>query len=986
MIYSFDDFEINKVYIVSFLKGLWHHPEVMHKIINNSNNKVVKTNLAPFIVNNFYCNYLSGNYMENNLLYLITMMLKDEIDKLENINQIDSFLENTKCGYLLEELRKMADIQSYFKKVIFKTVEEMERRCSFRVINFKVYEILNELKKIKEKEKNKIKSEDDLDKIYEKFINSKILDPSINYSKDDNFENDNNDIFMSKYVAEITINEFEKLAENAKKENKNDLYEYFNQFINNIKLKNKNELYSNTNLMNNMLYKNLGPYLLSFYKNNFLEIISYVNQLIENIMENILLIPSSIKYICKIISILIRQKFKNITKTEENAFISKFLIEKLLIPMIDKPGPYALINEFVVSGNTQNNLKELNYILKKLFSGKLFKNDRNESNYAPFNWFFIEKMEIILNFFEKVTKINLPNYIEKYINNDLEKDDCYDFFNENKDIICSNLSVCLTIDNLICLLAGLEINDKVLENKKIKKLKLSLTKLKSKTTLDEIKNLDEKIRITNKEPKKENTENNDSINYYVYNELIIEDKYKIFFSLNNQISNFYINIRKIEKNKKIDEKEKILIKVKNYLCSSLGNFRTLNQSDFNIDSTSNTIKMLKEIKSYMTLPYFILNNNTVPSIWYMNSIIKYINKIPEDYKNNDYKKLFIELTQNINDSINELDFAKLILFRNKLKFLDKMINYYNNIKQLKNNIIINENIKMVAEQAFIPVDITFNYNEKYIKFDLKKSDIKEKVFEDKIIYEDSKKKFTSLKTIEAFTIYFPNLNKYQKNKDINSLDIIEQLNIHNYINNYFEILKEKILKKKLIDLKKYDSLYNEKIKDYIMSKLYPKIYPIIPNNLDEKIYYNSMKLSWIDPHRLINKDYIFDNILPEILNEFNQINILKTPYQKLKSIKKIMEYIDNIIKFNEGIDKEIGAEDVTPVLNYLFIKAQPKRIYTDIKFTALFTENCGKYENSLANFESMCIVMNNCSAETFGFTKEEFDKRCNEEVNEIKII
>ena len=428
-----------------------------------------------------------------------------------------------------------------------------------------------------------------------------------------------------------------------------------------------------------------------------------------------------------------------------------------------------------------------------------------------------------------------------------------------------------------------------------------------------------------------------------------------------------------------------MIKVKYYLFSSLGNFRTLNKSDFNLGSTSNTIKLLSEIKSYMTLPYFILNNNTIPSIWYMNSILNYINKIPEDYKNNDYKKLFKELTQNLNDSINELDFETLILFRNKLKFLDKMFDYYNNIKQLKNNIIINENIKLVAEQAFIPVDIIFLYKKEYNKFELKKSDLKEKAFEDKIIYEHSKKKFASLKTIEAFTQYFPNLNKYQINKsNSNSLDIIEKLNIHNYINKYFELLKEKIIKKKLLNTKKYDSLYNEKIKDYIMNKLYPKLYPLLPNDFDEKIYENSIKLSWMEPQIVLKKDYIFDNILPEIINEFNQINIVKTPIQKLKSIRKIMEYIDYIIKFNEGIDKEIGADDITPVLNYVFIKAQPKRIYSDIKFTALFTENCGKFENSLANFESMCIVMNNITAKTFGLNEEEFDKRCNEEINANK--
>ena len=73
--------------------------------------------------------------MENNLLYVITMMLKDEINKLDNINQIDNFLENSKCGFLLEELQKMPDIQIFFKKVIQKTVETIERTVLIERLN-----------------------------------------------------------------------------------------------------------------------------------------------------------------------------------------------------------------------------------------------------------------------------------------------------------------------------------------------------------------------------------------------------------------------------------------------------------------------------------------------------------------------------------------------------------------------------------------------------------------------------------------------------------------------------------------------------------------------------------------------------------------------------------------------------------------------------------------------------------------------------------
>ena len=120
-----DEFKINKVFITHFFKGLWNCPEVMYQILINSTDGEVKANLAPFIVNDFYCNYLSGNYMENNLLYVITLMLKDEIDKLEKIEQIDTFLENNKCGFILEELQKMPDIQIYLKKVIFRIIENI---------------------------------------------------------------------------------------------------------------------------------------------------------------------------------------------------------------------------------------------------------------------------------------------------------------------------------------------------------------------------------------------------------------------------------------------------------------------------------------------------------------------------------------------------------------------------------------------------------------------------------------------------------------------------------------------------------------------------------------------------------------------------------------------------------------------------------------------------------------------------------------------
>ena len=98
---------------------LWEQPKVVAEIIKNSEIKDLKTYLAHFFVNNFYENILSSFYIEDNLMYVLTISLENEINNLENINQENNFLNDTPCGCLLEELRSKNDIQSFFKIIIF---------------------------------------------------------------------------------------------------------------------------------------------------------------------------------------------------------------------------------------------------------------------------------------------------------------------------------------------------------------------------------------------------------------------------------------------------------------------------------------------------------------------------------------------------------------------------------------------------------------------------------------------------------------------------------------------------------------------------------------------------------------------------------------------------------------------------------------------------------------------------------------------------
>ena len=298
-----------------------------------------------------------------------------------------------------------------------------------------------------------------------------------------------------------------------------------------------------------------------------------------------------------------------------------------------------------------------------------------------------------------------------------------------------------------------------------------------------------------------------------------------------------------------------------------------------------------------------------------------------------------------------------------------MDSYYEKVKELINNIIINKNVNRILEKAFIPIDIKFNYNQQEKIFEISKSNIKEKYFLDNIIYEDPKKKFITCRTIEAFTRYFPNLAKYQSLQDISPIDIIKELSIEEKINNYFQIIQEKISKK---DENLFKTLYKDKIKDYIMDKIYEKIYPPEPDDLDNTIYNKTMKLSWVEPQLIIDKEYIFDNMLPDILNEFKQIHITKSPFKKLKCLSTIINDIINLIKFNEGLEKEVGAEEITPVLNYVSIKAHPFMIYTDLQFIKIFS----KKNKDILIFESIYDLILNYTAESFHLSDEEYRKKC----------
>jgi hypothetical protein len=77
-------FGLERILIQTILEELWKSPELMYSLIVKCDRKDISYNFSSFIINNFYNNILSSSNIEENLLYVLSLLLKDEVDKLIN--------------------------------------------------------------------------------------------------------------------------------------------------------------------------------------------------------------------------------------------------------------------------------------------------------------------------------------------------------------------------------------------------------------------------------------------------------------------------------------------------------------------------------------------------------------------------------------------------------------------------------------------------------------------------------------------------------------------------------------------------------------------------------------------------------------------------------------------------------------------------------------------------------------------------------------
>ena len=999
-------------YIPKYLLYLWDEPELIVKLLKNSNIKDIKTHLAPLLTNNFYENILSVNYIEENFLYVLCLLLKDEIKNLNSTNDVQKFLQETPCGCLLDQLLNKNDIKSYFKIIIQNVIENIESIVQ-KEMNFNIEKIEKEIQdsftnnpKNKKKQNNLLAKDDiifrkDLPSTkkntcqdsfladFENIENISMLSTSTNYKKNNNAlifnglklqENEKNkekelfdiesyDLFSTKYIPDLSINELYLRLKTCDNFKMKDYYQFQinnskqNKLINNDELENNsqmnNNFYSNEKFLETVLKSKGSDLIIYCYQYDFMKVINIIEELFKSLLGNLPLLPYSIKCLCKMISILIKKKFHGLSTIEENSFVAKFFFCKLFAPIFKNPATHALINKYLISRKTIHNLEIITPIILQLVSGRLYRNGGKHSDFTPFNWFFLDQMPSVLKFFDYIKhKVKLPSFIEKCLEDKLDDSFKYDYFEENPEEVICHRSICFNINDINCLLENMKNNVNILFPKDYKG-NIGLKKAFEKLCENKVNQIIiQDLRNTKNQEKNDN--NLPIINYYLVTDFIYNKKYKYLFSLDQKTPHFSLKELKDIKNDEENIQNNI-IKIKNYLNTLLYNYRTLVKTDFEEGTAFNLINILRELKIFMKSSNFVIDG-TIPSEWYINSLIEFLDKIPPEYKENDHELLFDSIEKEVNDSINTLDFEILSICLNKMKYIRKNILYYDQAKEILIDILLNNKVNKILEDDGFKVELSFTYEKekKELLINKVKKVEKQLQFLDNMIFQNNNKKGVKIcRNIEAFTKYFPNLISFQHKgggKDI--FEIQNELNLPEKIGEFFELVKEYLIKDKKIRDQKLFDLINEKIYDYVMSKIYDRIFPKKPNKMDIDIYEKTVSLSWIEPrHFFFEKtNYIYDTFLPDVIKNFNLLDKNKSPRIKFNNIGNIFMTITNIEKFNNSEKSDIGVDDLMPILNYCVIKAQPLRLYSNCKFLELYIGDL-KSKNEgiqLTQLQSIC--------------------------------
>ena len=989
-----------------------------------------RKSLANFLCHFFYDNFFIENEDEEEILFIILFLLKEEIDNLL-CPLSNNFLQDSFLKYFLNELGNKFEIRNYFDVILNPLIKDLEDKNSF---NYNLNIIKNSKKHIKYNfGENKFFKMDNQDIKFVDYSDSKrssklgffLFQNNKTNDKTNlkNFSKRNSQVIDIKKISTINnINNINRLTSNNINElnrlqsfrvkNINEIFQedlqikdYINsdfffcineQYFRALLRNEKNEIMKNfylkqIKIINSSEDKNIfschecykriknqkiiSKLSVEQYNKTVETIKNFIDKLLNN-LEKKDIIPYYIRIICKLIDILISKKFEKISKIKKNSLICQFLFGILVLPILENPDSCNSIGEMIISLNTRSILINIYDILKHLIEGCLF-NSKENIYYTIFNNYIIKNYHRINHIIEEIINIKIPS--EFYNINDIPGNN--NKINEANFIY--NKSICFNSGDFLLFYNTIHAHkDEILQKDKyIEDIYLKITK---NLSLMKFKKNEYYIII------KDNNENN-------------------------------LTIKENNTEKKLNDKfSKLKWSIK-YVLENL-------QFIIYFDKKTKTEKTFKIINDYLN-NYFKpkLNSEKPPLSWYSQYIVNNLSLINNKYKENDYQLLYEEIIFNINKTIDEYKSLNDYLSTNliiKINSIKKLISNYKLQKEkIKNSEL---NIKSLIFIQSNPIKICLMTGDEYnqlIKTEKKLIDNnlllmsvldtcphKKKILSEKEIKYIEKKYHCN--NIEEFAFKFGEYHKiiseeimnfslgsdyysskdYKEDKNIkiknkfideNSIltysikEILEvYMNIikHNIENdNYIfskDLINDKIIENKIINI----------IWNYILKSVCDPISIAKPLFLDNIFKVRCQTLqNIVKPENLRIPQEIFEkNLMMKINHNLKIIDELRTPGEIFNQFGIFIESINSLFKFFMNIGS-VEPDELLNTIIYFVIYSNPERIIFKTNFCKFFlseNELIGNLGINIIQIESSLVFINKLEASQLGISQQEFNNIC----------
>ena len=975
--------------------------------------------LVELFCNQFYDNILIPNPEQEELLILMYKLLEEEITPM-NSASVDEFLsDNTFLGKFISSYINKRELKVFLKMLLNPLILSIEN-SGLECMDMSLQNINREV--------NKRKDERISDKNFDAWLRE-IPKTNINFKKyympgneeineDDVKEEKKDDtkqekiVYNSDYKEELTLDKIYNKITNEKNNDIKEIYLYQLEQIGNDP-----DIFTNAGIklvINDTYFQNNRQLILKKYFENFLFIKDKIDYLIQALIDRISTIPYTVRCICKVISLLMQKKFPSLPTFLRNSFIGKFIFDKCIFPVLSLENKNVMDSR-IFSQNTKRCLNVIISVLSNANRCSLYPTT-TDTEKTVFNYYLFEIIPLINKFYEKVIDIELPKTLEELIakvklkieqNIDnkifhfrrknikrridptkkeieikkepekLEEEIKYNYFKNNDDEIMHLESICFSAQDILFILSLIQKKPKLFEG-------LPDYKFFSKT-IERIKAEDERLQ---------NIVRKNGINKQFF--IVFQEEKNL--KLENLIRNNSSNVSTFSS---INQDSDIICKrIKFCIKTILKDLNLLNNKDYSyLNRAISTNKFFGAIKKTLNnITYSSGETDKIPLKWYGQYLYKNKKGLSQIYQNDDYEKLYIELLEEEENMLKELkSFSSTIITRDGMNLrcaenlLDKVKYDLGDIEEAK---------KFVKIEKFIDtekIEVCMRFKEE--KDDKNSSEKLPMVIitdisecnHQKNATDDNDKKNKSL----AHTLFIKDfINKFtdnSQNMDKNSLnyklkifsteDIInsERKNgIFKTMKMYMNLVKKRI-KEPIINEGLFNDLLNigeiaEKIEDHILRQIYKDVFP--PEQKEDVIFYQRTKcLNWVTPEQLDIKT-IYINQLGFAIDSIKQIDEARSVLDKLDLIASAHTSVNNTIKFSSGKDDDSGQDEMTPILQYIILKAHPKRMHSNINYIKCFLGDSNLTDSKgflLSQIESAASYINNLNYEILKIPKEEFE-------------